>query len=68
MNPEKSFTTDPRRLVRRREVLTLTGLSTSTLYRRMAQGEFPRPVRIGPGAVGWRLGDVMAWLDSRPAA
>ncbi len=56
------------KILRRREVLRLTGLSTSTLYRMMARGLFPRPVRLGPGAVGWRLRDVERWIETRPEA
>ena len=30
------------------------GVSTSTLYRWMAEGRFPSPIKLGPGAVAWR--------------
>lgn len=56
------------RLLRRREVEAITGLSRSSIYRLMQDGEFPRPVRVGPAAVRWRSGDVTAWLESRPLA
>lgn len=54
------------RLLRRREVERITGMSRSSIYRLMQEGEFPRPVRIGPAAVRWRLSDIMAWIESRP--
>ena len=49
------------RLLRRREVETITGLSRSTIYRLMQESDFPRPVRIGPGAVRWKVSDIKAW-------
>ena len=55
------------RLLRRREVEKLTGLSRSTIYRMLKTGQFPQPVRIGRKAVRWRLRDIIAWMDSRPS-
>ena len=56
------------RLLRRRYVEEITGLSRSSIYRLMLEGEFPRPVRVGPTAVRWRESDITAWLESRPVA
>lgn len=55
------------RLLRRPEVLSTTGMATSTLYDAMARGAFPRPVKIGLRAVGWPESDVKRWLDDRKA-
>jgi prophage regulatory protein len=55
------------RFMRRREVESLTGLSRSTLYAMIARGDFPRPVRIAQGAVGWPEPDVLAWQQERIA-
>ena len=54
------------RLLRRREVEEITGVSRSAIYRLMHNGEFPRPVRVGTAAVRWRASDIAAWLESRP--
>ena len=56
------------RLLRRREVEEITGLARSSLYRYMQEGDFPRPVRVGPAAVRWRESDIVRWLESRPTA
>lgn len=53
------------RIIRRREVEVRTGLSRSTLYAMMAEGEFPKPIKLGKRAVGWREADIAAWLESR---
>lgn len=42
------------RLLRRSEVLAMTGMSKSMLYLLMSKNDFPRPVRIGVRAVAWR--------------
>ena len=54
------------RLLRRKQVEEITGLSRSSVYRLMAAGEFPRPVQVSPGAVRWRERDLKCWLESRP--
>ena len=56
------------RLLRRRQVEEITGLSPSSIYRLMKSGEFPRPVRVGRTAVRWRESDITAWVESRPEA
>ncbi|MEZ5442731.1 MAG: AlpA family phage regulatory protein [Lysobacterales bacterium] len=38
------------RLLRQAEVLLLTGLTKSSLYRAIERGHFPRPVKLTPGA------------------
>lgn len=53
------------RILRRPEVENRTGLSRSTIYAMMADGTFPKPIRLGKRAVGWRDSDIAAWLDSR---
>ena len=51
---------------RRGDVERLTGLSRSTIYEMMANGEFPRPVKIGRRAVAWRESDIAGWQAQRP--
>ncbi|MDB5761587.1 MAG: AlpA family transcriptional regulator [Herminiimonas sp.] len=50
-------------LIRKREVLRLTGWSDSTLYLRMADNTFCRPVRIGPRSVAWPASEVQAYIQ-----
>lgn len=52
------------RLLRRPVVQEMTGLSRSSIYAKMADGTFPRPVQIGARAVAWRASDIRAWMDS----
>jgi prophage regulatory protein len=53
------------RFVRMPELLVLTGLSASTIYRLEKRGQFPRRIRLAPNSVGWRLKSVQSWIESR---
>lgn len=55
-------------LLRLPKVKKITGLGRSTIYRMMKAGEFPRPVAISRGAVGWRQSDIERWIESRQLA
>ena len=50
------------RLIGMSELVTLTGLGRSTLYRHVAAGTFPAPVMAAPKARRWRLSDVQQWI------
>ena len=51
-------------VLRRPDVEALTGLSSSTIYKFMKDGTFPKTVKIGPRAVGWRQTDIEDWLSN----
>ena len=53
------------RILRLPQVAELVGLRRSMIYRLMQEGEFPRPVRLAPRAVGWRMSDLQAWIAAR---
>ena len=48
-------------------VMRMTGLGRSTIYRLIADQKFPCPVRLGPRAVAWRRSDLDQWSEARPA-
>ena len=48
--------------VRLETVQAMTGYGTSSIYKRMSEGTFPKPVRRNPRCVRWVAGDVKAWL------
>jgi prophage regulatory protein len=50
------------RILRLNKVLDRTGLSRSTLYRKIESKTFPKQVRISERCVGWREADVEGWL------
>lgn len=51
-----------RAILRRHEVEQRTGLSCSTIYKRMRAGRFPQAVSLGGRMVGWRAEDIEAFL------
>lgn len=53
------------RVLRKREVLEIIGVSDTTLWRMQHQGEFPRPISISRNTKGWLLSTVYDWLYSR---
>ena len=45
-----------------RDVIEATKLSRTTIYRRIGQGTFPKPVVITEACVRWRQSDIAAWM------
>ena len=52
----------PVRLIRLHEVKRRTGLSRSTIYRRMGEGGFPRPCHLGERIIAWVEADIDRWI------
>ena len=53
------------RILREKEVLKLLGVSRTTLGRRVRDGAFPAPFRLGPRGTyvkGWRVEEIDQWL------
>lgn len=52
-------------ILRLPQVMARTGLSRSTIYLRISQGRFPRPISLGPRAVGWIKEEIDQWLEEQ---
>lgn len=52
----------PSSILRIRAVMQRTGLTRPTLYRKIADGTFPRQVRISANGIGWREAAIDEWL------
>ena len=52
-------------ILRLPEVKKSTGLSRSTIYMRISQSAFPKPVSLGGRAVGWLEAEIQEWLQRR---
>jgi prophage regulatory protein len=50
-------------ILRRKQVQARTGLSRSTIYLKISEGTFPKPVSLGARAVGWVESEIEAWLS-----
>ncbi len=55
-------------LVRLREVVQLTGLSRSSIYRAEAAQRFPARIRVSPRVTAWRRDELEQWIAERPRA
>lgn len=42
-----------------------TGMGRSTIYKKIALGEFPAPIALGARSVGWDAAEVDAWIAER---
>ena len=49
-------------ILRRRQLEEKLGLSRSSIYQMIADGLFPKPIKLGRRAVGWRAEEVEKWL------
>ncbi len=47
------------------EVCRRTSLSTNSIYRLSATGDFPHPVKISSRASAWVEEEVDAWIEKR---
>ena len=54
------------RMLRFPDVLALTGLSRTTIWRRVKAGTFPAPLSLGENSCGWPENQVHDWVNNRP--
>lgn len=50
------------RIIRLKTVLDRTGLSRSTIYRKIAEGTFPSQVKISIHGAGWHESAIDRWI------
>jgi len=55
----------PIRILRLPEVIARIGLCRASIYKRMAQGSFPKPIALGIRARGWLEHEIAAWVNVR---
>ncbi len=55
-----------KKIIPRKTVIEMTGLSMSTIWRLMKAGNFPLSIQLSSNRVGWNLNEVEAWIESRP--
>jgi len=52
-------------LMRLPNVIRMTGLARSTIYKLISDERFPPPLKLTQRAVAWRLMDIEQWIASR---
>lgn len=55
------------RIIRLPEVMNMTGLARSTIYKYIAQGTFPKGFSLGERCSGWLESEVQNWILARVA-
>lgn len=56
----------PDAMLRFADVTVRTGLSRTTLWRKISAGTFPAPIQLSENSVGWPEHLIVEWLESRP--
>lgn len=56
------------RFLRLKDVVRITGLSRSCVYREVARGAFPAPCRLSERTSAWVSSEVDQWCDFRVAS
>jgi len=54
------------RVLRISNIIRLTGLSRTTIWRLEKKHNFPRRLRLSSNCVGWREDEILKWIESRP--
>ncbi|MFA5631458.1 MAG: AlpA family transcriptional regulator [Porticoccaceae bacterium] len=57
----------PPRFIKLPKVKKYTALSTSEIYRRIAEGRFPKQVKLGPKSSAWIESEILAWCEELAA-
>ena len=47
------------------DLVPLTGLSRSTIYRLVDKGDFPKPIKLSPRIIGWEEEAVLRWKEDK---
>lgn len=53
---------EARNFIRIKDVITRTSLSRSTIYEKIAKGEFPEQIKLGIRTVCWDEQDINDWM------
>lgn len=55
----------PSRLIRAAEVYDRTALSRASIWRRVREGAFPKPVTLGYNRIAWVEADIDEWIEDQ---
>ena len=53
------------KIEKRKQVEARTGLSRSSIYQKVAEGTFPKPIRLSAQSVGWLSHEIDEWTEQR---
>ena len=55
-------------IIRLRQAIIKTGLSRSTIYTLIKQGDFPKQIQLSPRTMGFLESEIDEWIAGRIAA
>jgi prophage regulatory protein len=67
LKKEVSMNPNPDRIVRLKTVIFRSGISRSTIYRKMKDGTFPARVKVNINGIGWHESELNRWIANPPA-
>lgn len=53
------------KLIKLKAVMDCTGLARSTVYKFIAEGRFPKPVKLGVRMVAWVESEIEEWMQNK---
>ncbi|HHK0662481.1 TPA: helix-turn-helix transcriptional regulator [Pseudomonas aeruginosa] len=53
------------KVIRLQQVMEMTGLGRSTVYKYVSDNWFPKPIPLGGRSVGWLESEVNEWILDR---
>lgn len=56
------------RFIRLKEVMSICGMSRSSVYDAIKKGQFPPPIKLSTRSIAWLKSEVIAWVESRVKA
>jgi prophage regulatory protein len=62
---ESNLPTSGPQFLRLTEVSKKVGLTRSTIYKSMNEGNFPKSIKLGARSVAWLASDVDGWMQQR---
>ena len=51
------------KILRMPDIVSLTGLSRTTIYRKIKEGTFPTQLHISDHCCGWRASTIERWME-----
>jgi len=53
------------KIIKKKQLMAITSLSYTTIWRLENAGKFPRRIKLSPNRVGWFEHEILEWIDSR---
>lgn len=67
INTQREMFVMPQSLIRMPETMRRTGYGRAWIYRLIAQGRFPKPVKIGSRSIAFVESEIDEWINQRIA-